>query len=195
MQLSEKIRELRLKMDLTQNELAEVLYVSRAAVSKWESGRGYPNIDSLRKMAEVFSVSVDELLSPSELLSVAEDQTRRGRDRLCDLAFGLLDLAAALLWLLPLFRSIQNGAVTAVSLLALDGTYRICSCIVFSLLPLLGVLILTCRGAAFCFVKRTLSLSLGTLGVLLLVIGLHPYAAVLLLVFLAVKTALLIGCR
>lgn len=195
MELNEKIRELRSKRSMTQSELAEMLYVSRAAVSKWESGRGYPNIDSLRKIAEIFSVSVDELLSSSELLTVAEVQTRRGRDRLCDLVFGLLDIAAVLLWILPLFRLSQSGTVTAVSLLALDGAYRISCCIAFSILPILGLLILAFRSAALGRVARPLSLSLSALSVILLIVGLHPYAAVLLLVFLAVKAAMLIGCR
>lgn len=44
-----------------------MLYVSRAAVSKWESGRGYPNLESLKAIAKLFSVTVDELLSSDEL--------------------------------------------------------------------------------------------------------------------------------
>ena len=46
MEFGEKLQELRKKKGLTQEELAEALYVSRTAVSKWELGRGYPNIDS-----------------------------------------------------------------------------------------------------------------------------------------------------
>ena len=180
---------------MTQNELAEALYVSRAAVSKWESGRGYPNIDSLRKMAEVFSVSVDGLLSPSELLTVVEEQTRRGKERLCDLVFGLIDVAAMLFWLLPLFRQSVDGKIAAVSLLDLAGKLRVFYYAVFALLPLLGVLSLAWQNAAFVRTKRTLSLLAGILGVLLLVIGMHPYAATLLLSFLAVKVILLVGCR
>ena len=64
----EKIQELRKKKGLTQEELAEALFVSRTAVSKWESGRGYPNIDSLKEISMFFSVSIDELLSSEKLL-------------------------------------------------------------------------------------------------------------------------------
>ena len=46
MEFHEKLQELRKQKGLTQEELAESLYVSRTAISKWESGRGYPNIDS-----------------------------------------------------------------------------------------------------------------------------------------------------
>lgn len=45
MELSEKLQELRKEKGLTQEELAEALFVSRTAISKWESGRGVPNIE------------------------------------------------------------------------------------------------------------------------------------------------------
>jgi len=70
MEFNEKLQHLRRQKNLTQEELAEALFVSRAAVSKWESGRGYPNIDSLRAIAAFFSVTVDELLSAGETLTL-----------------------------------------------------------------------------------------------------------------------------
>ena len=72
MEFGEKLQELRKKKGLTQEELAEALYVSRTAVSKWESGRGYPNIDSLKEISKFFSVSIDELLSGEKFLSIAK---------------------------------------------------------------------------------------------------------------------------
>ena len=79
MEFNEKLQELRKQKGLTQEELAEILFVSRTAVSKWESGRGYPNIDSLKAIAKFFQVTVDELLSGEELLTIAEnDQKQKG---------------------------------------------------------------------------------------------------------------------
>ena len=57
------IRRLREGKKLTQEELAERLYVSGKAVSKWETGRGYPDISLLEPLAEALGISVIELLS------------------------------------------------------------------------------------------------------------------------------------
>ena len=67
MEFNEKLQLLRKQQEMTQEQLAEKLFVTRTAVSKWESGKGYPNIDSLRNLAEFFSVSIDELLSGSDI--------------------------------------------------------------------------------------------------------------------------------
>ena len=69
MEFNEKLQELRKQKALTQEELAKELFVSRTAISKWESGRGYPNIESLKLIAQFFSVTVDELLSSNEALT------------------------------------------------------------------------------------------------------------------------------
>ena len=97
MELNEKLQELRKQKGLTQEELAGALYVSRTAISKWESGRGYPNIDSLKAIARFFSVSIDELLSGEELLTIAEEDTKQTQTHFRDLVFGLLDICVGLL--------------------------------------------------------------------------------------------------
>ncbi len=60
------IAEKRKSLNLTQQQLADKLKVSFQAVSKWENGTAYPNIESLKELATVLQVSVDELLSGSE---------------------------------------------------------------------------------------------------------------------------------
>ena len=72
MEFHEKLQELRKQKGLTQEELAQALFVSRTAISKWESGRGYPNIDSLKAIAKFYCVTIDELLSGEEALTIAE---------------------------------------------------------------------------------------------------------------------------
>ena len=77
MEFHEKLQELRKNRGLTQEELAEALYVSRTAISKWESGRGYPSIDSLKEISNYFSISIDDLLSTEKLLSIAKRENKK----------------------------------------------------------------------------------------------------------------------
>ena len=62
MEFPEKLKTLRAERGLTQEQLAARLYVTRTAVSKWETGGGSPNLDSLQALARLFDVSVDDLL-------------------------------------------------------------------------------------------------------------------------------------
>ena len=71
MDLSEKIVKLRKNNNLTQEQLAEQLNVSRQSVSKWESGQAAPDIDKIVAMGEIFHVTTDYLLKPSELDELA----------------------------------------------------------------------------------------------------------------------------
>lgn len=116
MEFYEKLQELRKSRNLTQEELAEELYVSRTAISKWESGRGYPSIDSLKAIAGFFSISIDELLSADALVSIAEKENRSNIQRICDVLFGTVDLTGILLALLPLYSRQMDNSVIAVNL-------------------------------------------------------------------------------
>ena len=106
MEFNEKLQELRKQKGITQEELAEALFVSRTAVSKWESGRGYPNIESLKALSKFFSVSLDELLSGDEILSIAERDGKQRERHSRDLVFGLLDCSVAMFLFLPFFGEI-----------------------------------------------------------------------------------------
>lgn len=116
MEFHEKLQELRKSRNLTQEELAEELYVSRTAISKWESGRGYPSIDSLKAISGFFSISIDELLSADALISIAENENRSNIQRICDVLFGTVDLIGILLALLPLYSRQMDNSVIAVNL-------------------------------------------------------------------------------
>ena len=71
---------------MTQEQLAERLYVSRSVISKWESGKGYPNIESLKSVSKLLSVSVDQLLSGEELIMLAVNENRSNMHKI----FGLI---------------------------------------------------------------------------------------------------------
>lgn len=118
----EKLQELRKSRGLTQEELAEALYVSRTAVSKWESGRGYPSIDSLKDISSYFSVSIDELLSGEKLLSIAERENKSNMQNLCDMLIGILDLLSVTLIVLPLYPNPIDGYIFSVNLFSYTET-------------------------------------------------------------------------
>ena len=118
MEFGEKLQELRKSRGLTQEELAQAIYVSRTAVSKWESGRGYPSIDSLKAISAFFSVSVDDLLSGDKLIDIAEKENQRNIRSVCDLLFGIADIMTLLLVILPLYPDVIAGEISAVSLFA-----------------------------------------------------------------------------
>lgn len=116
MEFNEKLQELRKSRGLTQEELAEALFVSRTAVSKWESGRGYPSIDSLKEISKYFSVTIDELLTGEKLISIAERENKSNIQRICDLLTGLVDLFSFILIVLPLYSNPINGYIYSVNL-------------------------------------------------------------------------------
>ncbi len=116
MEFNEKLQELRKNKGMTQEELAEVLFVSRTAISKWESGRGYPNIDSLKEISKFFSVTIDELLSGDRLISIAENENKSNLQRICGLLIGILDLFSFVLIILPLYPKPIDGYIYSVNL-------------------------------------------------------------------------------
>ena len=198
MELNEKLVELRKQKGLTQAELAEILFVSRTAVSKWESGRGYPNIDSLKEIAGFFSVTIDELLSTDEMLTIAEEDSKQKQNHLCELIFGLLDVSALLFFLLPLFGQKIGETVHEVSHLSLNEISTFIKIAYFAVtisIALFGILILAlqnCNNPTWTKNKYIISLVLNAVGTVLFIATKQPYAATFLFVFLTIKALTLI---
>ena len=197
MEFHEKLQALRKQKGLTQEELAAALYVSRTAVSKWESGRGYPNIDSLKALAKFFSVTVDELLSGENLLALAKDEQREKENRMRGMVFGLLDISALMLFFLPLMGLETEGVFRAVSLWEWQGKapyMRFVYIAAVLLLALGGIWKLmfqkNSRDARVCR-GNLASLLFNAAVMFLFILGRHPYGAAFFLVFLAVKAFML----
>ncbi len=198
MTFGKKIKKLRTDNGLTQDELAEKIYVTRTAISKWESDRGFPNIESLKTISKYFSVSLDELLSGEEILAIAENDNKQKERTFRDLIFGLLDCGMALLLFLPFFGQKADGVIREVSLIALSNiqTYLKTAYIAFvCIIIVLGVMTLALQNCCQRFwtqSKSILSLSLSAVGVCLFIISQQPYAAVFVFAFLIIKTLMLI---
>ena len=194
MEFHEKLQELRKKKGLTQEELAEALFVSRTAVSKWEQGRGYPSIDSLKAISKFYGVTIDELLSGGELLTIAEEETKGKENHFRDLVFGLLDCGVVMFFFLPFFAERAGESVTAVSLLGLSGISYWLKLVYISAtvgIVVWGVMefaLQNCRRTFWLKYKWCVSLVLNITLLLLLILGRQPYGAVLLLLFLGIKS-------
>lgn len=200
MEFNEKLQKLRKQRGLTQEELAKSLYVSRTAVSKWEAGRGYPNIESLRAISRFFSVSLDELLSTDEILTFAEENGKEKEKRIRDLVFGLLDVSMLMLLFLPLFAERSENAIIAASLLALNGALylKITYFVLVIASAVTGIMTLALQNVSaplWVKIKAPLSLAVSFAPALIFIVSSHPYAAVFAFSLLAIKALLLIKCR
>lgn len=201
MELNEKLQELRKNRNLTQEQLAEKLFISRTAVSKWESGRGYPSIDSLKDISKFFEISLDDLLSKDELLDVASEDGKQKVSHFYDMIFGLLDCFIIIFLFFPFFGEKTDNFVKSVPLISLMGEpiyiiipYYI---VIFSLI-IFGITTLTLQNNTSRFwinSKRTVSILLSTLGIIVFTVTLQPYPAILMLIFLVIKTVMIIKFR
>ena len=196
MEFGEKLQQLRKSRGLTQEELASALFVSRTAVSKWESGKGYPGIDSLKEIATFFSVSIDELLTSEKIILIAENEGKLKVKEILWLIFGAVDVLAVLGLVLPLYPIVSDTFVYSADLLSYTGIKPIAVMywVLFLALSLLGVLNIIfskIKANKVARIVRIASLATGILAVAVLALARLPYAAVLAFVLLLIKALLI----
>ena len=200
MEFHEKLQELRKSRGLTQEELEEDLYVSRTAISKWESGRGYPNIDSLKVISNYFSVTIDDLLSGDKVLSIAEKENKSNLRDMCDLLFSILDICSFILIVLPLYPNTVEGFVYSVNLFAYTQTTSLNSFVywvLFVSLVIVGSIKLLLTKFRMERVNRVMtgvSMGISILSVLFLAMTREAYAVVVVFILLVMKGLLLLKC-
>ena len=197
MEFHEKLQELRKSRGMTQEELAAALFVSRTAISKWESGRGYPSIDSLKEISRYFSVSIDDLLSGEQLILIAEKENKSNLNSVCDLLWGFVDLLSLMLIFLPLYPKPVNGYIYSVNLFEyVDNDANIITTywVLFVSLTIVGIVKILMAYFKFEKAKKavdSLSIGLSVIAVLFLSMAKEPYAITVAFLLLLVKGVLL----
>ncbi len=183
---------------LTQEELAEVLCVSRTAISKWESGRGYPSIDSLKEISNYFSITIDDLLSTEKMLFIAEKENKSNMQNICDLLFGIIDICSLMLIILPLYPNVVNEFVYSVNLLEYTQTTslnRLLYWIMFVLIVVVGIaklLLIKFKIEKCNKIMTGASMVISILMVLFLAMTREAYALIVVFLLLIIKGVLLL---
>ena len=185
---------------MTQEELAEALFVSRTAISKWESGRGYPSIDSLKEISRFFSVTIDDLICSDEMISVAENEKREFADKYVSLICNALDILLAILLFIPAFGNGTASPETA-ALLGLSGINpRVKNVFVVIigvtiLNGICGVIIANLDKPVWNRHRLVTGIILSILAVTVFIVARQPYAGIVCFSFLVIKGFLIVKVK
>lgn len=126
MTLGDMIRSKREEHDMTQQEIADILHVTRQTVSRWESGSRCPDLILSKKIADTFGISLDELVSSSDVDSYAPRKTSVPEIRKILAAIFVLTLSV---WFM-VYAHAANG--TAFAVISIILAFAACFMFVFS---------------------------------------------------------------
>ena len=200
MEFHEKLQELRKSKGLTQEELAEALYVSRTAVSKWESGRGYPSIDSLKEISRFFGVTIDELICPQEMMTAAEDDKRQSIGRYVSVICNAMDILTAVLLFLPVFGN-GTDSPASVSLFHLTGAQPWLKTVFIAVIGIIilngicGLVLARFNKASWNKHRLVTGMLLSVTAVGVFIAARQPYAGIVCFFILVIKTWLMVKGR
>ena len=200
MEFSEKLQELRKSRSMTQEELAEALFVSRTAISKWESGRGYPSIDSLKEISRFFSITIDDLICSDEMITVAENDKKEFVSRYVSLICNALDILLAILLFIPAFGNGPDSSET-VALFGLTGIrqwVKIVFIVIISMTilnGLCGVIIANFNKKVWNRHRLVTGVILSILSVMIFIVTRQPYAGIVCFALLVIKGFLIVKVK
>ena len=181
MELSEKIQNLRKQRGLTQEQFAQQLFVSRTAVSKWETGRGIPSTESLQMIARLCGITLDELLCAEEAVTIAKRENKANMHRID----AVCNISAVIGLLLPLYKMELEGAFRSVPLYQMKGWLT-------AFYWAFPVAMMICGVIQLLMNKKTVGIVgaiINICAVLVLILSGQPYPAVLFLALLVIKGA------
>lgn len=94
MDLAERLQDLRKKANYSQEQVADLLGISRQAISKWESGQGKPELDNIIKLTEIYNVSADYIISGEEHIPPVQQQPKREFSHTAQRTIGIIAIIA-----------------------------------------------------------------------------------------------------
>lgn len=123
MELGNQIKKYRNELEISQEKLAEKIYVSRQSISNWENDKNYPDINSLIRLSEVFQVSIDILIK-GDLEKMKKEISKKDRkyfekvSNIYAILFGLLVLTP-----MPLLYFLDKVGIVIWAVLAVVSMY------------------------------------------------------------------------
>lgn len=195
MELSEKIQKLRKEHNLTQEQLAEQLFVSRTAVSKWETGRGKPSMESLQMIARLFNITLDDLLRAEEVITIAENENKENISRFAYLIDGIFNTTAIVGLLLPLYKVELNNVFYSVPLYQYEGWLAILYWMFPLAMAICGIIQIIMNKSEREKIKQNVNaigVILNACAVFILILGGQPYPAVMFFTLLLIKGTVLV---
>lgn len=162
-EFGEKIKQLREEKGMTQQSLADKLYVTRQAVSRWECGARYPDLFTAKKLAYILNVSIDELLSEEELGKNIEKEPVLARPvenviqnilyTVATIAYMLMCIfsLSSILFPNPALANTPAGAITIITVSTVLGyLFNFCAVIVGLFLSIKNKLTAKLTGCIMC---------------------------------------------
>jgi len=95
MNMAERLQDLRKKANYSQEEVSDMLGISRQAVSKWESGQGKPEIDNIIKLVEIYNVSAGYILLGEENAIQVEPKQKKELSHTARKTIGIIAIIAS----------------------------------------------------------------------------------------------------
>lgn len=194
MEFKAKLQQLRKASSLTQEELAVKLFVSRTAISKWETGKGYPNLESLQGISKIFNITINDLLSSEEILVISQEDKRNTSLFYTVFSFMTFDILTVLLMFLPMFSNRVTIPILMINIFKYETTAFL-KVILYIFFSGSGILAITECIAFFKYKHKIhyfllLSLLFGAVFLFYIINIREPYPTSILFIFLVLKAIL-----
>ena len=195
MEVTKKIQKLRKENNLTQDQLAERLGVSKIYVARIENGKILPSVKDIKNIARILDVNVSDLTSFDDLIFAAESDNYNKLDRKTTLFFAILDILSISFIFMPFYVK-NNNAMTLIELKPLSSLLYIAYLVLLIVSFIVGVLeIIFSANNKKNKLKnvKLISVVVYTLSILIFALSKQSYITAFLFLFLMIKILFLLN--